>query len=437
VPDAPEPEPSLAGLPAPGEVVVARYRYRLDRMLGQGSFGAVFLAEPIDAPPDVPRHVAVKVLSKDLKDRHRRHALQREVSALLALKSDRIPRVYDAVIDGDLPLVVMQYFKWGTLEAQLAHGPLLQIDAIRLLADLLSAVSSAHRASVLHLDIKPANVLLDGRDGYVLTDFGVSQAPRVGGLLPMAGLGSEGWQAPEQEARRTDALDLRTDLYGVGATVWSAITGVDLAGHTGKAARRRAATSPVGLPPLSTVVAVNPALEVLVMGLLMREPDARPGNPDEVLARVAALLSGRTVAPPPLPGRPVQGPELARVITNLVDPLVVASIGKTHGEVRALSDGEALCRQGDTSLHAYVLLYGTLRVEKDGKVLAKESREGEILGELAALTGEARNASLIAEGTAVVKVLDAAQLEALAASVPALAVRLLRSLATRYRRETP
>jgi serine/threonine protein kinase len=436
VPDEPESPPAAPGFPAPGEVVAARYQYRLDKMLGQGSFGAVYLATALDAPPEVPAQVAVKVLSRELKDRHRRHALQRELSALLAMKSDRIPRVYDSTLDGDTPLVVMQYFPYGTLEDQLAHGPLLQIDAIRLFGDLLSAVSSAHRASVLHLDIKPANVLLDGRDGYALTDFGVSQAPRVGSLLPMAGLGSEGWQAPEQEARKTEALDLRTDLYGVGATVWAAITGIDLASHTGKGARRRAATSPVGLPPLSTMVAVSPALELLVMGLLMRDPDARPGNPDEVLARLGDLLAGRKVEPPPMPGRLLAGAELARVLTNLVDPLVLASIGKTTGEVRALSNGEKLCRQGDHSLHAYVLLMGTLRVERDGKVIAKESREGEILGELAALTGESRNATLIADGPAVVKVLDAAQLEALAASVPALAVRLLRSLATRYRRET-
>ena len=437
MPNVPDPPHPSTALPAKGEVVAARYRYQLGEMLGQGSFGAVYVATPLDAPDTIPAHVAIKILSREFKDRHRRHALQRELSALLALQSERIPAVYDSTLDGDTPFVVMQYYRHGTLEQQLIQGALLQIDAIRLLHDLLTAVSAAHRAGVLHLDIKPANVLLDGKGGYVLTDFGISQAPRTGRLLLLTGLGSEGWQAPEQEAGKGDSLDLRTDLYGVGATVWSALTGVDLASQPGRAARLRAGRSPVGLPPLSTVLPLSPALELIVMGLVMREPDARPGNPDEVLARVDDLLAGRKVQAPTLPGRLLSGVELARVLTSLVDPLVLASMGKTTGEVRALTPGEPLCRQGDHSFHAYVLLMGTLRVERDGKVLARESREGEILGELAALTGESRNASLIADGPVVVKVLDAAQLEALAASVPALAVRLLRSLATRYRRATP
>lgn len=424
-----------------GVVVKGRHRFRLDRLLGRGGFGAVWQARCLDAPGpdgDIPVDAAVKVLSADLRDKHRRHTMQRELSSLLAITCDRIPRVYDWNLDPPHSFIAMEYFAHGTLQDLVAKtSTLSDRDALDLLGDLLAALVAAHGRSVVHLDIKPANVLLDGAGGFVLTDFGVSQAPRAG--LPMSGLGSAGFQAPEQERRQTDALDMRTDLFGVGATAWSALTGVDLASNQGMLLRRRAQSSPIVLPPISMVrqrsgdEPVAPELEQLVMELLLRDQALRPGDPAAVLSRVRDLVEGRERRAPGLPGVAVEPEELRQVIGEMVDPMVARVFRHDHRGVRRLVEGDVICRQHERTHHAWALLKGLIRVERDGELRAVIDREGDIVGELAALTGEPRNATLIAGATTWIRVLDAAQLEALVTGNPALGVRLIRSMASRFR----
>ena len=99
---------------------------------------------------------------------------------LLAIDDHRIPTVYDwSLGEGNL-FVVMQYFPAGSLaDAWAFLGRRDESQVWRLITDLLSALSAAHRAGILHLDLKPSNVLLDGDGGFVLTDFGVSQAAQL------------------------------------------------------------------------------------------------------------------------------------------------------------------------------------------------------------------------------------------------------------------
>jgi len=401
-------------------------RYRLDRCLGGGSFGSVFVGTTVDrGDTDSPERVAVKVLHGDLPDAHRRHVLRRELSSLRAIQCRRIPTVYHADLEASPPYMVMEYFAHGTLEDLLEHGPLSSDDGLALLRSLLEATDAAHQVDVLHLDIKPANVLLDGAGGFVLTDFGISQAPRM--TLALAALGSSGWQAPEQERAELDHLDLRTDLFGVGATVWSALTGVNLAGPEGRLLRGRALASPVVLPPISTLVAVDEELEATVMSLLVRDPAQRPGSARQLLARLASEAPG-----PTLPGQPVHPDQVLAVIDAIVDPLVALLFEGEQRGIRRLAPGEALCRQGDVSHYAFTLVRGVLRVERDGEAVARVDREGSIVGEIAALTGAPRNACLVAEGEVFVRVMNAAQLENLVTANPALAVRLIRTMARRH-----
>jgi len=401
-------------------------RYRLDRCLGSGSFGAVFVGTTLDrGDTPSPERVAVKVFHGELPDAQRSHVLRRELSSLRAIRCRRIPTLFHADLQATPPYLVMEYFAHGTLEDLRQHGPLAAADATELLRCLLEATDAAHQADVLHLDIKPANVLLDGAGGYVLTDFGISQAPRV--RLSLAGLGSSGWQAPEQEVADLTHFDLRTDLFGVGATVWSALTGIDLAGPAGRLLRGRARDSPVVLPPISAVVAVDADLEQLVMSLLARDPTHRPGSGAEVLAKLGGTGEARA-----LPGTEVDADEALQVIDAIVDPLVAKLFEGEQRGIRRLRDGEALCRQGEVSHYAFTLVSGALRVERHGEPLARVDREGSIVGEIAALTGAPRNASLVAEGEVYVRFMNAAQLENLVTANPALAVRLIRTMAGRH-----
>lgn len=151
-------------------------RYRLDRCLGGGTFGAVYQATTLDAGETAsPKRVAIKVLHGNLPNAQRAHVLKRELSSLRAISCPRIPTVFYADVSSDPPYLVMELFPHGTLEDMVSHhGPLSPVNATSLLVSLLEAAHAAHQADVLHLDIKPANVLLDGAGGFVLTDFGIS-----------------------------------------------------------------------------------------------------------------------------------------------------------------------------------------------------------------------------------------------------------------------
>jgi len=394
-----------------GDVIRGEYGFELVRFLGGGSFGSVYEAACLEADAGLPERVALKVLHGDLADRHRRHALQRELSALLAVRCARIPRVFDYALDGAAPFIAMQLFEHGALDEHLVtEGALEEDEALRLLESLLEALVAAHNASVLHLDVKPANVLLDGAGGYVLTDFGVAQAP--------------------QEQRLRGTFDLRTDLFGVGATVWSALTGVNLGSDAALLGRERFKKGKTALPLLSKLRQVTPAVEEVVMSLLVREPEGRPGDAAMALDRVRRLRQG-DFSDQPLPGRPLRAGELERLLARVVDPLVAQLFERDTRGVRYLARGESLCEQGDGSLYAFFVIHGSISVVREGVTIAHIDREGEFVGEVAALTGQKRNASLRAATDVWVRVLNAAQLESVIAANPALGVRLIRSMARR------
>ncbi|MCZ6463886.1 MAG: serine/threonine-protein kinase, partial [Proteobacteria bacterium] len=372
---APAPPDTLALVA--GDQLRGRFRYRIERRLGRGGFGSVFLADCLDATSDrtdaPPPQVAIKVLGR-AGDRHAGNSMKRELSALLAIQHDRIPNLYDWSLDGDLAFVVLEYFPAGSLADNWPFlGQLEDEQVWRLISDLISALSAAHRASILHLDVKPSNVLLDGNGGFVLTDFGVSQASRMSkgllhqGLLAIA-LGTHGYRAPEQASKTVQSYDLRTDLWGVGATAWAVYTGIDL-NKRQDVLRTKQDGNVFGLPSLSDVrLNCPPPLEELVMGLLYIDPQRRPGGGAEVLARVRAIARGfgldsQTVA---ATRRDHADPAAVRaVIDSLVDPLW-SSVCRTPGFDRYFAkfeDGEVLSSRGEQAHHTLLLLRGRVRVE--------------------------------------------------------------------------
>jgi hypothetical protein len=435
--ERPVPEEKVAPAPGIGTELRARFRYRLIKRLGRGSFGSVFFARCLDADArrddSPPQKVAVKILGStkgaavDL--------LRRELAAMIALEDDRIPRVYDWRLDGDHAFVVMQYYAEGSLrEALAAQEPVPEERIWRLLADVLAALDVAHRHSVLHLDVKPANVLIDG-DGFVLTDFGVSQASRVSrGLMPMS-VGTRGYQAPEQRNERFDQYDLRTDLWGVGATAWAVATGINLAERDELV--REGDGAIYGLPPLSERrIYCSPELEEVVMSLLHLDPARRPGSVAEVLARVDAVRAGRGLGGGAFGASrhvAVDEAEAEAVIETLVDPLLISICRQRafRSYFAKFEDGEMLCSEGEVSACAFLLLRGTVVVTRDDDEIARVSREGHFLGEVATLTGLPRTASMRASGTVWAVALNAADLERFITANPAMGLRVVRALAQR------
>jgi len=432
-----------AARPKPGDVLEADFRYQIVRRLGRGGFGSVYMARCLDAGATnaPPAHVAIKVLGSS-RDPRATSALKRELAALLAIDDDRIPKVYDWSLEGENAFVAMQYFAAGSLADAwpfLDHRDEQQV--WRLIADLLQALSAAHRAGILHLDLKPSNVLLDGNGGFVLTDFGVSQAARMSkGLLHQGkvavGLGTHGYRAPEQDKLSLKDFDLRTDLWGVGATAWALYTGIDL--NKRQEVLRRAEDGYVyGLPLLSDVaIACPPPLEEVVMSLLFIDPDRRAGGASQVLAQVRAIASGFGLDSQIVAStrRSATDPaQIQAVIDSIVDPLW-SSICKAPGFDRYFAkyeDGEVLASHLDGGFHTFLLLSGVVEVVKHDAVVDTEDREGSMLCAISTLTGAPRELTLRARGTVWTCVFNEAELEQLITCNSSVAVRMLRQLARR------
>ena len=278
--------------------------------------------------------------------------------------------------------------------------------------------------------MKPSNVLLDGSGGFALADFGISEAARAGGARAR---GTPGYASPELRDGRFDALDARADLFGAGATAWAYARGTDLArrarrhraGRVAAAALRRDAARSLAEP---RVARRGPPRT--------RPGGAAPGAPPK-RSRSSAALCGR--AEPPRAslggaGDALPDDAVGSLAARLVDPVARAACKDPglRARIVRLAPGELLCAEGELSDCAFLLLRGALLVERGGRALARLEREGELAGELAALTGRARTASLYAEGPTFVCVLNAAQFERLVAANAALGVRLLRAMAERY-----
>jgi len=284
--------------------------------------------------------------------------------------------------------------------------------------------------------VKPSNVLLDGHGGYLLGDFGISRGSHAARDVDGFGVGTRGYQAAEQRWFASERVDLRTDLYGLGATVWSAATGIDLSAERARALLAPDPSAPSGLPDVRTFRTFrDPALPELLDALLHQAPAKRPGSAAEVLA-LLAVGRGRGVQIA-RPGRPVTEAEATAVRARLLDPLlrwIVA--GLDRAALRYLADGDVLARDGELGHLAWVLLEGAVRVELPDGTAWRESREGTVLGEIAVLASTRRTATIVADGPTFVLPLSAAELESMVAGSPAVGIRLLREMARRLGRSS-
>jgi len=418
------------------ELAGNRYRYRLVRKLGHGGFGSVFLAETLNADDSIPNLVVLKFYHVP-RTGDQRSLFRREVSSLLALKHENIITLFDWRFAHNACFLVLEYYPAGSLldTEYFSGSPIAEETLLRIMADLLTSLNAAHQASILHLDIKPANVLRDASGGYVLTDFGISQGSLVSHFMVETGIGSPGYQAPEQRECNRRWIGPRTDLYGIGATAWALFTGVRLESrppfpgtieHTHGSA----------LPLISTFRACSPDLESFIVRMTSYNPANRPGGAAEALALLNSTSRTKSRIQSEVARLYQTGhPMVATVVDNLVDPLwaSICSAPRPLLNYLLFHDGETLCAEGEHAYHTYVLMSGTVRVELPSGNKIRESREGAFLGENATLTGQPRTANLVAEGDVWVLVFNAAEFEQFVVAYPAVAIRLIKTLALRCR----
>lgn len=274
-------------------------RYRLLGLLDRGGMASVYRA--VDERLDRP--VAVKVMHRSLADDPDFVArFTREARSAARLSQPEVVAVYDQGRDDQTgaAYLVMEYIEGRDLRALLRdRGALPPARALSLLEPVLRALAAAHRAGIVHRDVKPENVLL-GDDGRVkVADFGLARAVETSELTSTTGLliGTVAYLAPEQIEQGTS--DARTDVYAAGVVLWETLTGFPpYAAETPMQVAYRHVHEDV--PPPSTVVeGIAPELDDLVVRATRRDPALRPDDAGVFLAELRALRPGLEGEPVP------------------------------------------------------------------------------------------------------------------------------------------
>jgi len=284
-------------------------RYRVERELGRGGMATVYLAH--DLRHDRP--VALKVLRPELAASLGPERFLLEIRIAARLQHPHILPVHDSGEAAGRLWYTMPYVEGESLRQRVAREGQLPLDqAVRIAAQVLSALGYAHAHGVIHRDIKPENILLEG-DEAVVADFGVARAITAAGQdrLTETGLalGTPAYMSPEQAAA-TRELDGRSDLYALGCVLYEMLAGQPpFLGATAQQLLARHAIDPV--PPLRTVRHTVPEnVERSVMRSLAKVPADRFRTAAEFAGALTA--PGETVATPASTPRPSTTPLPAR-----------------------------------------------------------------------------------------------------------------------------
>ncbi|HEX4573736.1 MAG TPA: serine/threonine-protein kinase, partial [Gemmatimonadales bacterium] len=197
-------------------------KYRIERLLGKGGMGAVFLAHDLT----LEREVAIKVLPPDVAmDDQVVRRFQQEAKTAAKLDHPNIIPIYRVESEGGLNYFVMKFISGTSLEDLLEKKePLAVPEVQRILWEAACALGHAHQRGVVHRDVKPANIMFDHDGRVMLTDFGISKALQAATGFTATGMiiGTPHYMAPEQAKGQT--VDGRADQYSLGVVGYRMVT---------------------------------------------------------------------------------------------------------------------------------------------------------------------------------------------------------------------
>lgn len=261
-------------------------RYLIESQLASGGMATVFLA--LDQRLD--RQVALKVIHAHLaNDQGFQEKFVLEAKTAAKLSHPNLVNVFDQGTDGSTTYLVMEYVPGITLRDALnEYGPLPAVRALEMLSQILSGLAAAHRAGILHRDLKPDNVLLADDGRVKLGDFGlaraITQQTSTGDLV-----GTIAYLSPELVTR--GQADARSDVYAAGILLFELLTGRQpFEGDQAVQIAYQHANSTVRAP--STLAPETPAaIDKVVAWSTAKAPADRPADAGELLAKVTLLIS--------------------------------------------------------------------------------------------------------------------------------------------------
>ena len=270
--------------------------YEVRAQIGHGSMGIVYEAIQVG----VGRQVAIKVLppSMTLRERTVKRFL-REAEAMGRLSHSNIVDIYEVGSVGSLHFFAMRHVEGPALDRVLTAGPMAVSDVLQIGIDVAGALAHAHSRGVLHRDVKPSNLLRDG-ERVVLTDFGLARPidAREAGSMTESGdlVGTPLYMSPEQIQGEAAGIDGRSDIWGLGATLYELLT------------QRPPFTGPSAQAILNAILHKQPALlrkqrddvprdlEAVLLKCLAKDTDRRYATAAALVADLEAVRLGQAVS---------------------------------------------------------------------------------------------------------------------------------------------
>ena len=251
-------------------------RYQIEREIGKGAMGKIYLARD----PKLDRRVVIKTVcfslaasdadTTTLKDR-----VYREARAIAKLSHPHIVVVYDVEDDRDLSYIVMEHLEGRDLRQALKAERRFEAErAVKIIAQVCSALDYAHQAGIIHRDIKPSNIMLLPNDKAKVTDFGIAKITDNFSLtLPGHVLGTPSYMAPEQFEEET--ADSRADIFSLGVVLYELLTGARPFAGEVLAALAYKIVHKMHIPPSLQNVELPLEMDDLVSRALAKQPEER------------------------------------------------------------------------------------------------------------------------------------------------------------------
>lgn len=274
--------------------------YELLELLGRGGMGVVYRARHLP----LERVVALKMLvSGALASETELHRFRAETEAVARLDHPSIVPIYDVGEHGGCPYFTMKLLEGGNLVENLERFRGDRRRVAEVLAVLARAVHHGHQRGILHLDLKPANVLLDAAGRPHVADFGVARhlEKKAGHTRTDSLGGTPSYMSPEQAAGHSRNLTTATDVYGLGAILYELLTGQPpFTAATPTLVLQKVLDPEPATPPHVLDPRVDRDLETICLKCLEKEPKRRYGSAEELAEELERYLRGEPILARPI-----------------------------------------------------------------------------------------------------------------------------------------
>jgi serine/threonine-protein kinase len=280
--------------------------YLIERKLGQGGMGAVYLAT--DTRSNTP--VAIKVLTGPAAtDPEYLVRFQREAAVASGLKHPNIVACFGASVEGKIHYMALEYVDGGDLMGLIREAPLPEPQAQALAAQLADALVAVHAAGIVHRDIKPHNILMTKDGTPKLADLGLAKA-EMDHSITQSGivLGTPHYMSPEQAEGHVKEIDIRSDLYAFGATLYHIVCGKPpFEGPSAMVVLSKHVEEQIPSPK-EAVPALSDGLCQIIEKLMAKRKEDRYQTPAELLQDLRLVQQGQ----PPVSARLAEGASTVR-----------------------------------------------------------------------------------------------------------------------------